>query len=375
MANLPDYRLMIPGPAEMDDEVVAVMGQQIHAHYGPDWVQLYRETIELMQQAFATTADVLFLLSSGSGAMEAAVGSLFTPGERVLIVSNGFFGQRLTTITQALDIEVILATAPWGQAINPQEVRAILERNPDIKGILAVHHETSTGILNPIQALGDLAQDFDIPLVVDAIASLAGDPLLVDTWGIDICVTAGNKCLGAPVGFAPMAVSDRAWQIMDSKAKTAVGWYLNLKTWRKYMQEWGHWHPTPVTVGSHNLQALHVALTKLNQEGLENRWQRYRETAAWFRAAMKERGFTLLVEGEQASSVITAVNGLPGMDIAAFITYLRDQHHIQISGGLGELSGQIMRIGHMGHAHDNIVAFLAAVDAYLAAESQSKPSD
>jgi alanine-glyoxylate transaminase/serine-glyoxylate transaminase/serine-pyruvate transaminase len=366
MANLPDYKLMIPGPAELDDEVVAVMGQQIHAHYGPAWVQLYRETIAFMQQAFGTTADVLFLLSSGSGAMEAAVGSLFAPGEQVLIVSNGFFGERLTTITQALEIEVVLATADWGQPINPQKVREMLVQNPDIKGVLAVHHETSTGILNPIQALGDLAREFDVPLVVDAIASLGGDPLLVDEWGIDICVTAGNKCLGAPVGFAPIAVSTRAWQIMDSKVKTAVGWYLNLKTWRKYMQEWGDWHPTPVTVGSHNLQALHVALRKLHEEGLENRWRRYKETAEWFRAAMKERGFTLLVEGEQASSVITAVNRLPNMDVTEFITYLREQHNIQISGGLGELSGQIMRIGHMGHAQENIVAFLAAADNFIA---------
>ena len=365
MANLPDYKLMIPGPAEMDDEVIAVMGQQISAHYGPAWVELYRETIALMQQAFGTTADVLLLLSSGSGAMEAAVGSLFAPGEQVLIVNNGFFGQRLTTITQAVGIEVVLATADWGQAINPQKVREILAQNPEIKGILAVHHETSTGILNPIQALGEIAREFDVPLVVDAIASLGGDPLLVDEWGIDICVTAGNKCLGAPVGFAPVAVSDRACEIMDGKAKTAAGWYLNLKTWRRYMREWGDWHPTPVTVGSHNLQALYVALTKLHEEGLENRWRRYRETAGWFRAAMKERGFTLLVEGEQASSVITAVNRLPGMDITDFMNYLRDQHHIQISGGLGELSGQIMRIGHMGHARENIVAFLAAVDKFL----------
>ena len=365
MANLPDYRLMIPGPAELDDEVIAVMGQQIHAHYGPDWVALYRETIALMQQALGTTADVLLLLCSGSGAMEAAVGSLFAPGEQVLIVNNGFFGQRLTIITQAVGIEVVPAPADWGQAINPQEVRELLVQYPDIKGILAVHHETSTGILNPIQALGEIAREFDVPLVVDAIASLGGDPLLMDEWGVDVCVTAGNKCLGAPVGFAPVAVSDRACKVMDGKAKTAAGWYLNLKTWRRYMREWGEWHPTPVTVGSHNLQALHVALMKLHEEGMVNRWRRYRETAEWFRAAMKERGFGLLVEGEQASSVITAVKRLPGMDVSEFITYLRDEHQIQISGGLGELSGQIMRIGHMGQARENIAAFLTAVDKFL----------
>jgi alanine-glyoxylate transaminase/serine-glyoxylate transaminase/serine-pyruvate transaminase len=358
---------MIPGPVEMDDDLMAVMGRQTAAHYGPGWVNLYRETVDLMQQAFVTTeAEVLFLFSSGTGGLEAAIGSLFARGERVLIVNNGFFGQRLANITQALGIGVVMVTAVWGQPINPQAVRDALNKNPDVQGILVVHHETSTGVLNPIQELGAVAREFDVSFVVDAIASLGGDRLLMDEWGIDICITATNKCLAGPVGLSPIAIHPRAWAVMDGKARTAAGWYLNLKTWRKYVREWGDWHPSPVTMSSQSMTALNLALTKLLAEGMAQRWACFAETAAHFRQAMKERGFRPFVEGEHVSSVITAVNRLPDMDITHFIQYLAEHHHIQISGGLGELHKQVFRVGHMGKARDNMGAFLQGVDAYLA---------
>lgn len=365
MASLPHFKLMIPGPGAIDDDIIDVMGRPIAAHYGPDWARLYWETVRLMQQVFVTNADVLFLFSSGQGAIEAAIGSLFAPGEQVIIVHNGFFGQRLLMLTEALGLQAVLVTADWGQPIEPTAVRETLIANPRIKGLLAVHHDTSTGLLNPIQDFGKLAREFDIPFVVDAVASAGGDPLYVDDWGIDICVTAGNKALGAPVGLAALSVSDRAWAIMDSKQKTAVGWYLNLKTWRSAMQEQGDWHPTPVTLSSHNLEALHLALTKIGDEGLGNRWRRFKETADWFRAAMKERGFTFLVEGERASSVITAVYYPENINKETFVADLRDQYQIQISTGIADLSDQIFRIGHLGSAEENIKAFLAALDDYL----------
>ncbi len=356
---------MIPGPGEIDDDIMSVMGRPIAAHYGPDFAKLYWETIGLMQRVFGTTADTLFLFSSGQGAVEAAIGSLFAPDEQVLIINNGFFGERLQLLAQALGLRAVPVTAEWGHAVSQPAIRETLTANPDIKGILAVHHETSTGMLNPVQDFGTTAREFDLPLVVDAVASVGGDPLCVDDWGIDICVTAGNKCLGAPVGLAALSVSDRAWAIMDQKPKTAAGWYLNLKTWRSATDEQRNWHPTPVTISSQTLEALHLALTKLCDEGLENRWRRYKETAEWFRSAMKQRGFTFFVKGEEASSVISVLNCPAKVDSAHFVTTLRDEHQIQISYGIGYLRNQIFRVGHLGNARENIKAFLAAVDAYL----------
>ena len=365
MVSLSDYRLMIPGPAGMDDEIVGVMGRPIAAHYGPDWAALFHETADLMKQTFVTkTADLVFLFCSGGGAVEASIASLFAPGEKVLVVNNGLFGDRFVMFAETLGLQHVSVKAEWGEPIDPEVVREALVTHPDIKGILAVQHETSTGVLNPIQAIGVLGQEFDVPVVVDAVASLAGDPFYMDEWGIDVCVTAANKCIAAPVGIAPVAISQRACAIMDSKEKTAAGWYLNLKTWRHAVKRDGGWHPTPVTMSSQNFQALNVALHKLLEEGLEERWRRYRATAAWFRAAMKEREFELVVEGDNASSAITAVRRLPDMDVAHFVNFLREQFQIQISGGLGKLHNETFRVGHIGTAVQHIVPFLQAVDAY-----------
>jgi alanine-glyoxylate transaminase/serine-glyoxylate transaminase/serine-pyruvate transaminase len=342
------------------------MGRPIAAHYGPDWAKLYRETATMMQYAFGTTGDVLFLFCSGGGAVEAAIGSLFAPGEEVLIVNNGFFGQRLMMIAEALGLVGVPVTAAWGRPVDLTAVRQTLTNNKAIKGILSVHHDTGTGRLNPVAELGAIAREFDIPLMVDAVASTGGDPLLVDEWGIDVCVTAGNKCLGAPVGLAPIAVSPRAWAVMEQKEKTAVGWYLNLRTWRKAVQEGGDWHPSPVTVSSHTMLGLHVALHKLCEEGLEERWRRYKETAEWFRGAIKERGWELFVEGNDASSVITAVQCPADINAVDFINTLREEYQIQISNGLGELRDKVLRIGHMGDARNNIIALLAALDSLTA---------
>ena len=365
MVHLPEYILMIPGPAGMDDDIVSVMGRPIAAHYGPDWAALFQETTEMMKKVFVTeSADLVFLSCSGGGAVEAAVASLFSPGERILVVNNGLFGDRFIMLAETLGLRALSVVGAWGQPIDPQLVREALVNQPDIKGILTVHHETSTGVLNPIEAIGALGREFDVPVIVDAVASLGGDPFYMDAWGIDICVTAANKCIAAPVGVAPVAVSQRACKIMDSKEKTAAGWYLNLKTWRTAIQRDGGWHPTPVTVSSQNFQALNVALHKLLEEGLENRWRHYRQTADRFRAAMKERDFELMVEGDKASSAITAVKRLPNMDVAHFVTFLREQFQIQISTGLGHLRHDTFRVGHIGTASEYIVPFLQAVDTY-----------
>lgn len=365
MKLLPEYKLMIPGPRGIDDDIIQVMGRPLAAHYGPEWAILYRETIQLMQRVFCTKNDVLFLFNSGMGGLEAALSSLFARGDQILIINNGFFGQRLTKLAEAVGLEPVSVTAEWGQPISLDAIRQTLTENRAIKGIFAVHHDTGTGMLNPIKEIGAIGKEFNLPLLVDAVSSAGGDPLYVDEWGIDVCVTAGNKALGAPVGWAAVSVSDRAWEIIEAQENKAAGWYLNLSTWRNAIVEEGDWHPSPVTVSSHTLEAFHLALTKICDEGLENRWQRYKETAEWFRAAMKERGFSCFIEGENASSVITALYRPDFIDGADFASTLYRKHKIQIAFGLGPMKDQIFRIGHLGHARENIVAFLAAVDDYL----------
>lgn len=360
-------KLMIPGPVEVDDDVLGAMGAPVAVHYGPKGTALYNETTSQLKQVFRTEGDVFILVSSGSGGVEAAVASLFAPGELVAIVVNGFFGERLASIAELRGLQVVRVVAPWGEPVDPAQVRTTLSQHRQIAGLLAVSVETSTGVLNPLQSLGALAQEFNVPFAVDAVSSLGGEELAMDEWGIDVCVTASQKCLEAPPGLAPVAVSRRAWEIMDRKDNPYVGWYLNLKIWRQYAQEWGAWHPFPITMATSNVRALHVSLGKLLAEGLERRIARYHQAAQFFRAGLGPLGFSLFVEGAAATSVLTAVRRLPGLNVAELVTFLNDRYNIHIAGGLGATRGEIFRVGHMGQAcsPESISLLLEALNEFL----------
>ncbi len=348
--QLPQYRLMIPGPVEVDESILQEMAAQVPVHYGPEWVAFYNDTLSRLKGVFRTRGDVILLVSSGTGGLDAAIGSLLAPGERALVVVNGFFGQRLATITRLRGVEVVTVTAPWGRPVDPEDVRAALAGDPAIAALIVVHHETSTGVLNPLPALGSVAREFDVPFVVDAVSSLGGEELAMDEWGIDICVSASQKCLEAPPGLAPVAISPRAWEIIERKEDYPCGFYLNLRVWRQYAEEWGDWHPYPVTMATNLVLALRAALDRLEAEGLDGRIARYRDAACFLRARLRDLGFTMFVDGEAASSTITAVRRLPEMDVARLITFLQEKYRIRISGGLGETRGEIFRVGHMGKA-------------------------
>jgi len=365
--TLPHHKLMIPGPVEVDDSVLAEMGAPVAVHYGPEWTAFYKDTVELMRQVFRTEGDVFLLVSSGTGGIEAGISSLLAPGERALVADNGFFGERLAIIARLRGLEVVTVTAPWGEPIAPEAVRTILEKDAGIAGLIVVHHETSTGVLNPLPALGSLARQFNVPFIVDAVSSLGGEELAMDDWGIDLCVTASQKCLEAPPGLAPVAVSRRAWEVMDRKGDFRAGFYLNLRVWRQYVEEWGNWHPFPVTMATSNVRALRAALDRLLAEGLAQRIERYRDTAQFLRAGLRELGFSLFVDGQAASSTITAVRRLPGMDVADLVTFLREKRGIRIAGGLGALKSEIFRVGHMGRAasRDYAALLLEGLAAYL----------
>jgi alanine-glyoxylate transaminase/serine-glyoxylate transaminase/serine-pyruvate transaminase len=341
---------MIPGPVEVDESVLAEMGAPVAAHYGPEWTALYKDTTARMKQVFRTEGDVFLLVSSGSGGLEAAIASLLIPGQRVLVGVNGFFGERLATIARSRGLEVVPVSAPWGEPIAPEAMRSALEEDAGTAGLIVVHHETSTGVLNPLPALGSLAREFNVPFIVDAISSLGGEELAVEDWGIDICVTASQKCLEAPPGLAPVAVSRHAWEIMDQHTNFPVGWYLNLRVWRQYAEEWGDWHPFPVTMPTNNVLALRAALNQLLAEGLAQRIERYRNVAQFLRTGLRERGLSLFVEGQKASSTLTVVRRPSHVDAADLITFLREERGIRIAGGLGATQGEIFRVGHMGKA-------------------------
>ena len=364
---MPNYKLMIPGPVEVEDEVLNEMASPVPAHYGDEWMKIYGETIDCLKRVFQTENDLFIMGGPGSAALDASFGSLLATGEKVLIPSNGFFGQRLRAMSKGYGLEVVPLDFPPEQAISATAVEAHLKKEKDIQAVAIVHHETSTGVLNPLPEIAAVTNKAGVPIIVDAVSSLGGVPLPVDEWGIDLCITVPNKCLAAPPGTSLISVSQRAWDIIESKNDRSHGWYLNLQTWRQYAIEWASWHPYPTTMATSNVLALLASLKQLLAEGLETRYVRTARAAERTRKGLTDMGFELFVEGPHASPLITAAKGRPDMSIAEMAQFLRDECGIMISGGLDELAGKIFRVGHMGKAisSEYIEAFLAGIRGFL----------
>lgn len=349
MAELPKYRLMIPGPVEVDPELMAETARPMVAHYGAEWTAFLNETLDHLKQVFLTTSGRVFpLVGPGTSGLDASIGNVVGDGKEILVASNGFFGERFRQIAARYTGEerVHLVTAPIGEPIDPHDVDTTLRAHPDIAAVAVVHCETSCGLLNPLQEIAAIAQEHDALVIVDAITSLGGAELRFDDWGLDIVVSSTQKGLGLPPGLAPTAVSERAWAIIEQTEMP--GWYLDFKTWQDYIDSWASWHPHPVTMPPGLVRALHMALERLLLEGLENVWARHRRAAAIVQRGLANLGFELLPAGGYAAPTVTAAYVPPGIEEHQLIHGLKRRHELQISGAIGELNA--IRIGHMASA-------------------------
>lgn len=361
-------KLLIPGPVDLEDDVLDALRSIPEPHYGPEWVRLYRETIDGLRAIFQTTGAVYPLVGSGTTGLDAAIGSFLATGRRLALVRNGFFGDRLGEIAAAYGIELCPIDVPWGEAARPDIVRDALRRMGRVDALAVVHNETSTGILNPVREIAAVGREFDLPVIVDAVSSLGGIELRMDEWGVDLCVTASQKALAAPPGLALVAVGERAWAYMDANPVDHHGWYLNLRTWRHYADDWGDWHPQPVTMPTGTLRALNLRVRRILEEGLEQYIGRHAVAARRFRDGVRALGLGLLAPDADASPLVTAVEVAPRAAPAAVVATLRDRYDIWIGGGLGPLRDRIIRVGHMGRAISD-----EYVDATLAALAEVLP--
>jgi alanine-glyoxylate transaminase/serine-glyoxylate transaminase/serine-pyruvate transaminase len=352
------YRLMIPGPVEVVPEVLAEMAQPLVAHYGEEWTAFYKETIDFLRKVFQTKGDVFLIVGSGSAGLDAALGSTVAPDKKVLIPQNGFFGERLEEIARTYTPYVTTLKFPLGQTYDLEQIeKALRKYKYDV--LAAVHCETSTGVLNPIKELAGLCNRYGVLLIVDAISSLAIEPLKMDAWGIGICVSASQKGLESPPGLAVVAVGPQAWELIEQVDRP--GWYLNLRVWREYTEKWGDWHPHPITQAVNNVRALRVGVERILAEGLEARFERHREVTAYLRQGLRDLGLTPFVADEVASHGVTSVVE-PAGRVDELLACLRDRYGLLLAGTLGELKGKVFRVGHMGSG-----ATLAAIRDLLEA--------
>jgi len=360
-------KLFIPGPCDIDDDVLAVMGQPVRRSYGGTWMPLYNETLDLLRQVFQTRNDMFIVPGAGSAGLDMALGSLLATGEKVIVPHNGFFGERLAFIAECNGLIPVPVSAPSGQPLDPDRLRQALADHGDARMVALVHHETTTTVLNPLKELAAVTREAGRVLLVDAISSLGGTELPVDDWDIDLCVAASNKCLETPPGLAIISVSPRAWEMAGRYPRTNHGWYLDLRIWRWYAENWGHWHPAPITMPTHTILALRTSLLKIQKIGLAAHIAKHARACRAVRAGLRKRGFELLVAEEFAAPTATAVKARPEFTAAELIEWLEAERGICISGGIADLAGKIFRIGHLGKAttEQYLAEFWSALDAFL----------
>ena len=368
-------KLFTPGPGDVDEDILASMASPVIRHYGPEWMEIYHETHALLQQVFKTENEIFFVPGPASSLMDMAIGSSLATGEKIIVGVNGFFGERLAQISDGYGLSTVKLTAPLGQPLDPDGLQKLLLEHPDARVVALVHHETGTTVMNPLRELAQVAGAAGRVVVVDAVSSMGGTDVRVDEGGIDVCVTTPNKCLEALPGMGFISVSPRAWKLVDAHSHTDHGWYLNLKTWRQYATEWGSWHPTPVTLPTNIILALRTSLLKIVSMGLEAHFEKYLRASQAVRTGLRGLGFEMFVEDECASPIVTGVCARPEFGLDEMSKWLVTQRDIAIGGGLGELSGRMFRVGHLGKAatREYLVDFLFAMEEFVRQKGISVP--
>jgi aspartate aminotransferase-like enzyme len=345
--------LLSPGPTPIPNEVALAMAETMIHHRTPQFNKVFEETRQGLQKLFGTTNDVLMLASSGTGAMEAAVANLFSPGDEVLVVNGGKFGERWLNIANAFGLSPIEIKVEWGQAVSVEQVDKQLKAHPDVRGVMVQASETSTTVLHPIKEIASLTKGGPL-LLVDGVTAVGVVSLPLDAWGIDALVTGSQKALMLPPGLGFIALSNRAWE----KTKTAKlpRFYFDLNLERKNQRKGSGAFTPAVSL----IFGARASLSMMEREGWENVYARHARMSRAARAAATELGLKLLAP-HSPSPAATGVFLPDGIDADRVLEYLRDQMGVTLAEGQDQLKGKVIRIAHVGYmgAFDVITAIAA----------------
>lgn len=337
--------LLIPGPVPLHPRVQEELARPARPHYGDAWIRAFAETQDLLRYVWEAPKGKVFTLAGpGHAGLEALAFTFLRPRDRVVVLDNGFFGQRLAEVLATHHIQVEVLSSEWGKGFDLPSLKRALAT--PARAVAFIHNETSTGVTNPMDEVVELAHTKDAFVLVDAVSSLGGIPFPGGKLGIDAAFSATQKCLAAPAGIAPLLVAPSLWEATDPT--TVEGWYLNLFVWDKYQREWASWHPTPTTVSSNLFYAVHRALALVKEEGLEARFARHARAARRLRDGLAALGFEPVASPELVSNTVTCMRPPVGVDPTVLAHGLKETHNITISGGLGPLRGKTIRIGTMG---------------------------
>jgi aspartate aminotransferase-like enzyme len=352
--------LRIPGPTPLPDEVLQSMTKQMINHRGPEFGQMLNEITGELKQLFQTKADIFLLTGSGTGGLETAVVNVLSPGDKVLSISIGVFGERFAAIAEQFGAEVVPLRSEWGKAADPDAVRQALNSEPEIKAVLVTHNETSTGVTNDLAAISSVVKEFDKLLIVDAISSLGSINMPVDDWHVDVAITGSQKGWMVPPGLAMVSVSEAAWQA-HSAAKMPR-FYWDFSKARSYLEK----EQTPWTPAVSVVFALAVSLKMMLKEGLPNIISRHTRIGQLTRDSIKSLGLPLFADEKYASNTVTSVAAANGLDTKKLVKIMREEYYTILGGGQQRLDGQIFRIGHLGWVTEaDIEAVVSALKSAL----------
>ena len=364
----PERLLCGPGPTNVDPAVLDAMQRPMLGHLDPDLHEILLEVVDMLRSVYRMPDGlVLPLHCTGTAGMETGLASLLEFGDKVIVAQCGFFGRRIAEIARRHHASVVTVEADWGECVSNEAILETLERHRDARMVAIVHAETSTGVEHPLAELGAALRDGNTLLMADCVTSMAGVELDVGAWGVDFAYSCTQKCLAAPPGMSPVAVSERALERLRSR-RTPVPFSFDLLLLEKY------WIDRPVTY-HHTapilaIYALHEALRRVLVEGLEARWTRHAEAAAHLQSAVEARGLELLADPDHRLAPLTAVRVPEGVDGKAVQMRMLREHGIEIGGGLGPDAPAMWRIGLMGQNASTETAdrVLDALDAVLADE-------
>jgi len=364
----PVRTLMGPGPSDVSPRVLEALSRPTIGHLDPAFVGMMDELKGLLRTVFCTENELTMPVSApGSAGMETCFANMVEPGEKVIICQNGVFGGRMKENVERCGGIAVMVQDDWGTAVDPQKLEASLKQNTDAKIVAFVHAETSTGALSDAKTLCEIAHKYDCLTIVDAVTSLAGVPLLVDEWGIDAIYSGTQKCLSCTPGLSPVSFNDQAVEKIRNRKSKVQSWFLDLNLVMAYWGSGGgaraYHHTAPINA----LYGLHESLVMLDEEGLENSWQRHSYHHHALRAGIEAMGLGFVVpEGDRLPQLnaVTIPEGVVDADVRK---QLLADYDLEIGAGLGDLAGKVWRIGLMGFACNkkNVLFCLGALDAVL----------
>jgi alanine-glyoxylate transaminase/serine-glyoxylate transaminase/serine-pyruvate transaminase len=365
-AEAPLRKLMGPGPLDIHPRVYRALTSPVIGHMDPAYFKILDQIGEGLRQVFQTQNQVTHATpGTGTSGMEACVANLMEPGDPVLVCVHGYFGDRVRQMAERQEAEVTVIEGEWGKPIDPQQVTDALKEKA-YKVITLVHAETSTGVLQPMDDIVSLAKEHGVMILLDTVTSLGGVELKTDEWGIDAAYSCSQKCIGAPPGLAPVTFSDRAVKAAKARKHPIRSWYLDITLLEKY------WGSTPRvyhhTSSSTLNYAILEALLLIEEEGLQNRFERHIRNHLALVAGVEAMGLNMLVEPEYRLPTLNTISVPEGIDEAKVRGYLLETFNLEIGAGLGALAGKVWRVGLMGYSSsaENVLFFLSAISRALA---------